>query len=143
MDIFPTFLHLFPPRFNIISLWVFRKRYIHFVWGCQILPLWRCACLMVNTSGVKYFAIKKWCSYATSWQNMRKFQLFTFSFSVKSSYVHKHIWYLWGLYSYKRVVFSFFVLLGFFNFSPVIWGTHLYIMVLSSFNIYRKVLFGS
>lgn len=107
-DIFLHFFIYSPPRFNIISFWVFRKRYIHFVWGCQILPLWRCACLMVNTSGVTYFfAIKKWCSYATSWQNMRKFQLFTFSFSVKSSYVHKHIWYLWGLYSYKYLSFLF------------------------------------
>lgn len=38
-----------------------RKRDIHSVWRCQILPLWRCARPLVHTSGITFtfFAIEK------------------------------------------------------------------------------------
>lgn len=114
----------FLPGFNLFTsffvLGFFRKRDIHFVRGCQILPLWRCPCAMVNPSGVTYtIAIKKWGLLCTE-LNVRKFQLFTIFVSVKFQCTEK---YLWRFYLYKK--FSlFFGLLDYFNISaqyPGLW----------------------
>ena len=45
----------------MIFIFFCRKRDIHSVWRCQILPLWRCASPLVDTSGVTFtfFAVMK------------------------------------------------------------------------------------
>lgn len=102
----PLDVHNIYTILNHLAFFCSRKRDIHSVWGCKILPLWGCACPVVNTSGGTYtfFAIKKHeRRLQCSSQYMREFQPSIYNIYVLLFYTGVHV---------KRFLPQFFFFFG-------------------------------